>query len=79
MWGPRESCAIWAAPGQVASGSTLQHDDLLAQGAETPFDEKATKAALQGEGCQIQDMPPHALQQLVQVLLKEELRVGGKY
>lgn len=56
---------IWAAPGQVASSPTLQQDDLAAQGAETPLDEEATKAALQSKGCQIQDVLPHALQELM--------------
>lgn len=56
----------------------MQQDDLAAQGAETPLHEEAAEAALQREGRQVQDVPPHALQQLVEVFLKEELRTGGK-
>lgn len=59
------SPALSAAPGQVAAGPALQQDDPVAQGMETPLDEEASEAALQSEGCQIQDALPHALQQLV--------------
>lgn len=74
----RESCPLWATPGQVATGPALQQDDLAAQGAETPLNEEAAEAALQRDGCPVQDVLPHALQQLVQVLLQEQLRAGGK-
>uniref|UniRef100_M3XLT1 Uncharacterized protein n=1 Tax=Mustela putorius furo TaxID=9669 RepID=M3XLT1_MUSPF len=59
---PRED----RVPGQVAPGPALQQDDLAPQRAEAPADEEAAEAALQGEGRQVQDALPHALQQLVQ-------------
>lgn len=42
-----------------------------------PLDEKTSQVALQGEGSSVLDSLPHALQELVQVLLKEELEVEG--
>lgn len=75
--GASKSCPAGVVPGQVAPGPALQQDDLAAQGAEPPPDEEAAQAALQREGCQVQDTLPHALQQLVQVLLEEQLRRGG--
>lgn len=68
---------VGPAPGQVAPGLALQQDDLAAQRAEPPSDEEASEAALKREGCQVQDALSHALQQLVQVLLEEQLRRGG--
>lgn len=42
-----------------------------------PLDEEASQVALQSEGSSVLDSLPHTLQQLVQVLLEEELVVGG--
>ena len=74
LWGaPARPALRGPVPGQVAPGPALQQDDLAAQRAEAPADEEAAEAALQGEGRQVQDALPHALQQLVQVLLEEQL------
>ena len=66
-----------AVPGQVAPGPALQQGDLATQRAEAAADEEAAEAALQREGGLVHDALPHALQQLVQVLLEEQLRRAG--
>lgn len=76
--GSGASCPPWAVPGQVAPGPALQQGDLAAQRAEAAADEEAAEAALQREGGQVHDALPHALQQLVQVLLEEQLRRAGR-
>lgn len=43
-----------------------------------PLNEEASKVALQGEGSPVLDSLPHALQELVQVLLEEELGMGWR-
>jgi hypothetical protein len=45
---------------------------------KSALDEEASEAALQGEGSSVQHVFPHALQQLVQMFFKKQLRTGNR-